>query len=290
MTTRTGHISPCFPTWIMLSLLLTFGLGACDNTVEPIVENETDFFAVYGFLDTDADTQFVRVSAVRPTLEPGPGSVQAIVESFVLSTGNRVRWQDSLVRLDDGQPGVLFYAPMQVHPGEIHRMEIRRTDNATTRAVASVPSRILLDVAPMQEDFNQRFVQRVTLLDQRRLPHSLHIRYRVSLPNAAEPETIVLPFFTSFNATSRGIELIVHLENDREEVLRRLDLPPFDSTLVLHSVGLEIEQLSEEWDTPETALNIEHGFGFFGARARSIERWTLPDTTLLRLGYTPPPS
>ena len=56
--------------FLPLTLSLILVLAACDNSFEPINEEPTDFFAIFGFLDTAADTQFVRVSPLRETLEP----------------------------------------------------------------------------------------------------------------------------------------------------------------------------------------------------------------------------
>ena len=52
--------------------------------------------------------------------------------------------------------------------------------------------------------------------------------------------------------------------------------------------SLEIEQLSDEWETPEAPVNIENGFGFFGSVARNVETWTLEAADIRQLGYKPP--
>ena len=52
--------------------------------------------------------------------------------------------------------------------------------------------------------------------------------------------------------------------------------------------AVEIEQLSAEWQNPELSVNIENGFGFFGAIARYTLSWTLDEADLKRLGYKTP--
>ena len=71
-------------------------------------------------------------------------------------------------------------------------------------------------------------------------------------------------------------------------MLRRLGLPPTETAVTLHSLGLEIEQLSDEWQTPDVPMNIENGFGFFGSIARYTVSWTLDAEDLRRLGYRAP--
>jgi len=273
---------------VAYTLALVLFLGACDNTFEPISSNKHDFFAVYGYLDTAADTQFIRVSPLRDTLEPVPGAYSALASTTQLATGDQVAWQDSNIVLDDGQPGLLFFATLAVTPGTPYRLEVRDAEGAVTRAVTQVPPRASVDPTPVSMDFGQRFVQRVTLRDQTVEPYRLRVRYEVTPPGADEPVTISMPFFHAGLATPNGLQYVLSLELDREEVLRRLGVPSTDSTVVLHRVGLEIEQLSEEWRTPDLPVNIANGFGFFGSIARYAETWTLEEAEVVRLGYKPP--
>jgi len=46
-------------------------------------------------------------------------------------------------------------------------------------------------------------------------------------------------------------------------------------------LGLEIEQLSNEWQIPQVPVNIENRFGFFGAVAHGVETWTLETPDIL---------
>lgn len=272
--------------YLILLLLLAFALAACDNSFEPINADPTDFFAVFGYLDTAADTQFVRVSPLREALEPS-GERPVRVSTLRLGTGAEVAWRDSLVRLDDGQTGLLFYAQLPVGPGDSYQLDVEGAEGEVTRAVTQVPLRVRLDTGPVMTDFNDRLAQRVTLLGQQRVPRRLNIRYRVTPPGATDTVTVTLPLFV-FSGSASGIEVRVPLETDRAEVLRRLHLLPLDSTVVLHSLGLEIEQLSDEWETPEAAVNIENGFGFFGSVAHYVLTWTLEAADVRALGYRPP--
>ena len=79
----------------------------------------------------------------------------------------------------------------------------------------------------------------------------------------------------------------VALGADRREVLRHLERPADDSTLVLYDVTMRIERLSEAWRDPDDAANLENGFGFFGAIAAYEATWR-PDSAAVRAaGYVP---
>ena len=279
-------LSPFLP--LALSLLLV--LAACDDSFNPVSEGKTDFFAVSGFLDTAADTHFVRVNPVRETLA-APQEPRAVqVTTTHLATGTQTAWQDSLVLLDNGQTGQLFFAQIPVEPGETYRLEVRGAEGEVTQAVTRVPPRIRLAPGSLASGFNQRFTQRVTLVDQRQAPSQLNLIYEVTPPGADEPVTMT-SFFIGTEPGPNGVLLTINLEFHREEILTRLGLPRTDSTVVLNSIGLEIEHLSAEWDiedTPAIQGPIENGFGFFGSVARYTARWTLDPADLNRLGYRAP--
>ena len=273
---------------LALSLLLV--LAACDDSFTPVSEDKTDFFAVSGFLDTAADTHFVRVSPVRETVAPSEEPEVIQVMTTHLATGAQTVWQDSLVLLDNNRTGRLFFAQIPVGPGETYRLEVRGAEGEMTHAVTRVPPRIRLAPGPLVPGFNQRFAQRVTLLDQFLMPFRADLIYEVTLPGSDEPVTLT-SFFIGTAPGPDGLQVIINLEFHREEILTRLGLPRTDSTVVLNRIGLEIEQLSAEWsaeDTPEVSGPIKNGFGFFGSVSRYTASWTLDAADLKRLGYRAP--
>ena len=278
----------CFsPPPSILPYLLLFLFAACDNSFEPISETGTDAFAVYGVLDTEADTQFVRVSPLRNRLALDAAAAQPTVTSTELATGRQVVWQDSLVQLDDGTTGLLFYMTRPVAPGEAYRLDVQGSGPEVTSAFTQVPPSTGIVLGSVRRDFNRNFIQKVTLPGLRRSP-STTVLYRVRPPGASEPVLLHLPLFSAAEPVPDGLELTVQLELDRETILQRLGLPRTDSSVVLLDVGLEVERLSEEWATPEMPRNIENGFGFFGAIARYVETWTLDAATLEEIGFRPP--
>jgi hypothetical protein len=255
-----------------LVLTLLFALASCDSSFDPIAPEKTDFFAVFG---------------LRDTLEPS-GEPEAIqVVSTRLATGAEVVWQDSLIRLDDGQPGRLFFATIPVEPGDRYQLEVRGAGGAATRVVTQVPPRIRIAPQPIAPGFNQDWAQRVTLLGQALLPFRVDLSYAVTPPQAAEPVRLTA-FFLGEAPSPSGVQVVVNLEAHREEILTRLGLPHTDSTVVLNSLSLEIDQVSAEWgrvDTAEQSGTVENGFGTFASVARYTVAWTLDASDLRLVGY-----
>jgi hypothetical protein len=78
-------------------LLCAFILAAgCDQTFEPLQENDKYHFSIYGTLDAAADTQWIRIGVPRENINetPDPAGITVILED--VETGQSVVMQDSL--------------------------------------------------------------------------------------------------------------------------------------------------------------------------------------------------
>ncbi len=130
---------------IVLSLLL----AACEDSVNPILESDRQF-TLFGTLDMDQDTQYVRVIPIRPMLESdtnAPFNVSFISTDRV--TGETIVWRDSTVQFANGITGHVFYAPLRVQPGHTYRIEIQSTDSDLVTSVeTTVPAEPEVVVMP----------------------------------------------------------------------------------------------------------------------------------------------
>jgi hypothetical protein len=77
---------------------------------EPFAENAVGPFAIFGYLDLRADTQWVRLMPIRRNLIPTPDPIDAIVTLEHLGTGRVVMLRDSLFAFTDGKSGGVGYA------------------------------------------------------------------------------------------------------------------------------------------------------------------------------------
>lgn len=59
-------------------------LAGCDQTFEPIQENNQYYFSLYGYLDAAADTQWVRVGPARQDINetPDPAGIEVTLEDL----------------------------------------------------------------------------------------------------------------------------------------------------------------------------------------------------------------
>lgn len=268
--------------------LLLFGLcsgclfGGCDNTLVPLAEGGAVHFTVSGFLDTAADTQFVRVGAVRVSGLPGEeDGTDMTVQTTALGSGETHVWQDSLVRLDDGTTGHLFFAAFQPQAGETYTLVVQGTQDRRTEATTRIPDRPVLETeAPENDSLEVR--QGIRFLGVADTPWDLQVAYRVRLPESLQTRQISIGYGGRRQGNAWFEE--VRLVRDQRLVLGRLNYPATNRPLGLVEVGATIELTSPEWQG-HNGFNIKNGAGFFGAIGRYYFSWRLDPRTVEAIGF-----
>ena len=111
------------PTAVLAAVTLAAGslaLSACESEFTPFEETDAAF-SLFGYFDAAADTQFVRVSALRRTaFDEAP--VDAVVTLTNVGTGAVVVLRDSLFRYLNGAVAHNFWTTARVAPGTAYRL------------------------------------------------------------------------------------------------------------------------------------------------------------------------
>jgi hypothetical protein len=124
-----------------VGVLLGVLLVGCENSVSPIVEND-QHFSVHGLLDAARDTQVVRVEPLRDSVAIGaPREIDASVTLTNLDTDATVTLRDSFATVNGEFKAHLFWAPMQVQPGNRYRVRVVDSDGNASVASATIPER-----------------------------------------------------------------------------------------------------------------------------------------------------
>jgi hypothetical protein len=257
-------------------------LGACDNTLVPLAPGGGVHFTVSGFLDTAADTQFVRVGVLRLSGLPGIDTMDEVtVQTRALESGETHVWQDSLVRLDDGTTGHLFFAPFQPQAGQTYTMTIEDPQDRRTEATTRIPTRPLLET-DIPENDSIEVTQGIRFVGVTDAPWELQVAYRVRLPNSPQERQVSIGY--GGRRQGEGWFEEVRLLRDQRLVLGRLNRPTSDTTVQLVEIGATIELTSPEWETDD-GINIKNGEGFFGAIGRYYLSWRLDPRTVEAIGF-----
>lgn len=120
------------------ALLLLSSTG-CDTSVNPIQENDLHY-SIFGTLNASADTQFVRVEALRDSLSIGaPAELDAEVLLTDVTEEQTVALQDSIFRYSGDTYAHNFYTTHDVQPTHTYRLTVRSSEGAESSALVSVP-------------------------------------------------------------------------------------------------------------------------------------------------------
>jgi hypothetical protein len=134
----TGDIPLVF--WAMI--LLAFFAFACNDSFEPLKENNNAFFSMYGFLDASADTQWVRVTPVRDQIEMAAVTPDVQVTLEDLETGSTVVMNDSLSQLRNGINVLNFWTKADIETDHSYLLKAEQADGAISRAAITMPEEV----------------------------------------------------------------------------------------------------------------------------------------------------
>lgn len=122
--------------WLLL--LFPLALAACEVTFDPIDESDL-VYSMSGYLDASADTQWVRIEDVAPTVEADPGLLDAEVTLTDLASGAETLFVQEVRTFATG-PAHLFRTTTPIELGATYRLDARRGDGATTSTTVEIPA------------------------------------------------------------------------------------------------------------------------------------------------------
>jgi len=270
----------------VVAIVIILVVAGCDNTIEPFVESER-YFAIFGYLDADRDSHFVRIEPTRTNPELGRQSFDVeSVWTTDLDTGDRVFWSDSLLDLSNGTTGLLYFGKFKPVRGHTYRLEIMRTDGATTSVETTVPSEPPLSVRTPDRRFGGALEQGLLFDGVVRQPELVVVNYAVTFGTLADPLEVKLPYNVFGAPEGSGWRIIVRLSRDKSTVFERLSVTTNDM-VALHTLSIDLRLLSSDWPLENAGIdqsNVRNGYGFFGSAATHHATWVLESAFVTELG------
>lgn len=259
--------------------MLFLATAACDNTVDPFVsESRGDDFAVYGYLDAGADTQFVRISPVIDASGFTFGdSLGAVVLLHEISGATGTRMQDSSVTIEGGRRAYIYYTTIPLSAGGMYRLDVFYPGRDTLRISTRVPGPDQVVAEKPRADIRGFLIQPVQWTDVFRVRDVL-VTYGVQTPQG--PRALELPYLAP---TDGEAEILLGLERDRDVVLHSLAAEVDTGRVSLLTISVSAELLSRDWAHVGTSSR-----SFFGAVGRVSRSWTVSDSIAQRIGYYVP--
>ena len=120
---------------------------ACDDSFLPIEPSGLQF-SILGYLDASADTQWIRVTPIRPVATTSPDPLAARVTLQDLGTNHIIELRDSVFRFNSSDPdlgsdGVYlhnYWTTERIEPGATYRLSVASDGEEPAEAVVQVPS------------------------------------------------------------------------------------------------------------------------------------------------------
>lgn len=298
--------------WILPSLGIVVMASAvgCESNFEPFAESDLTF-TILGFLDTDADTQYIRIVPLRQVVDRGgPDPIDARVTTTDLETGAVVVWRDSVIRFADQSYGHVFWAALNVEPDHRYRIDVERSDGARTFAETHVPPR------PGEADsvygalnesgvFAPLYWPGVTNVIDADVSYLVNeIPCNSTGPPKFPPPEEAKQAFVRYTDDDMGVldnnewRLDMNLRDDRDVVNDVLDVSSIEACVVIYALLVRLAVPSDDWVPPGgiwdqevliqpgTFSNVKGGLGWFGSVARTTVDWQLSLISLRDLNYT----
>ncbi|MEX0649362.1 MAG: hypothetical protein WEA56_06820 [Balneolaceae bacterium] len=125
-----------FALGIILFVCSFLFLTSCDSTFEPLGENDKYHFSIYGFLDVNADTQWVRVGTARQAIDDAPDPTGITVTLENLQTGEIEEMQDSLFKTQDF---LNYWTTMDIENEQTYRIKAEGTEGNFSHVDLTTP-------------------------------------------------------------------------------------------------------------------------------------------------------
>lgn len=122
----------CF---LLCPFVLVFG---CDQTFEPLQENDQYYFSIYGYLDAAADTQWVRVGPARQGIDdiPDPSGIKVTLKHN--QSGKTVVMKDSLF---SSQKFLNYWTTMDIGNEQTYHIKVER-DGKSSEVTVTTPEEL----------------------------------------------------------------------------------------------------------------------------------------------------
>ena len=289
---------------------LVLGLTGCGDTVIDPFETSGHYFTVYGYLDFRVSSHAIRVIPVSRRQEniDGVSDAQATIDAEVyttdLNSGERVQWNHTLSPLEDGTFGHVFRATFRVSQQHTYRLEVIRSDGIIASAETKVPHigvPNLFELGPEVFSADSTELYQDIHIPEISSPWQMDVAYLWGAAGTNQRANVAY-HRAGERAPDGGWNVRIHISDDQEavreniqEIFRLSGFEP-DTPVGIHSMGIRVHMLDENWDPPDGIFdpeqlafpgalsNVTNGYGFFGSIGVYQQLWNIEHLSVV-LGY-----
>ncbi len=272
-------------TFCLVSFFLLI-LSGCDDSFQPLQENDRYFFSIYGYLDASADTQWVRVGPLREQRDMLPEKPKMQVTLNHLRSDHTIVMNDSLLQIS-GDNLLNVWTTNDIKAGHTYRLQAKRPDGKTSQVTVTLPEEL---PTPRLREENRLIGQGpayTVFIDGMNPLADVQSRWfvRLKAPGIDQKKMFYFSYKNEAEKDHLG-EYKVTMDPDweREQLLSQsiIPHPPDGEIQVLHRqvfVAIAGPEWKDDIDSlddlvyalPESLTNVEDGLGYMvGVVSKSI--------------------
>lgn len=150
MLARSERHRPLLGLAVLLAASFGLLVSGCDNSVT-ILDRDTGLYSVYGALDINAETNYIRVKNLNtPLVADSTRTLEATVTLENRRTGTSMVLEDSVVQFE-GVYTHNFRTTMDITPDTEYQVTVEHPAGRTAQATATTPPVAETDVNPRGE-------------------------------------------------------------------------------------------------------------------------------------------
>lgn len=266
-----------------VAVLMIFGMmlfvSNCEQSFEPLKENDQYFFSIYGYLDAAADTQWVRVMPIQEQLYSGSEMDTAVVSLEHLESGEKAVMKDSLFYYGHDTYARNYWTTMPLEPDETYRLTATGKEGQSSSVTVTLPEdyptpvvqTIGDNVFNVFVDVSERLVDVQSIYRVRQ--HRSDVRI-ISVPNMQ----------SAYPDDEGGYRVDIKVSTDRRYVSQRVT-----GDYTLSRAQIFVAVAGPDWvdfsvlddrviELPDGVSNIENGVGYLvGVVSKTIPFYSCLD-------------
>jgi hypothetical protein len=273
--------------WGLPFLLLLFG---CDDGDFSPVRPTDKYFSLNGFLDADADTQFVRISPLRasPVLDTTPLQAKVVLED--LTTGQKMPMTEAIKPVKDANAIHTFWTTYKLTSGRSYRITATNAEGKSSTSTVQMPN-VTMDIegkAPWNSlNPTEEFAQNVIIHNPKYL-----VRFKINY--FLIDQNTKLPFIKTYTIDKTTYDVLgdpafdlssttylKEISGNKNVSITHLDVSNITIELIASQNPLPDPADFERYATAPENSNVTNGFGLI-ATGMTFKRDWRPLVTYLQ--------
>lgn len=256
-------------------LIVVLMAAACDNSFDPLQENDEFAFTMYGALDVHADTQWVRVMPIGKKLIPSEADTVDVEVSLVRrETGEVISMNDSLFVFGNDAHVHNYWTTEPLAGGEEYTVRAEDENGRLSKATVTIPPALPLPLINVSEQTGR---VRINGMSEAQLVMA-DSRYKVQEITPAGPGPEDELVFSHLDEVYLGEDGSYGFAFNPSGLLSQ----ELSGVYVVNSREFHIASGSEDWPDlsdlsqleiaiPDIVSNVENGTGFVaGIASRQV--------------------